>query len=60
MEYKSSLRLVKVNFISENGIELEREQLTDEQYQNFCNAFESARIKLNIIWSEADKRYDIG
>ena len=52
-----SLQLIKVSFITEDGEELERNKLTDEQYKNFCNELESSRIKHRIIWPEMDERY---
>ena len=55
---KKELRLIKVVFITENGEEIEKNQLTGEQYKFFCDKFEMDRIKNRIIWPDIDEKYN--
>lgn len=55
---KEELRLIKVAFITKNGEELEKNQLTDEQYKVFCDKFERDRIKNGVIWPDIDEKYN--
>lgn len=55
---ESSLRVIKVYFITKDGKQLAKSQLTDEEYQSFCDIVETERIKYKITWPEMDERYD--
>lgn len=54
---KDSLKLLKTVFVTDDGKEFNKEQLTDEEYQYFCDEFEKSRIKHKVNWPELDDRY---
>jgi hypothetical protein len=54
---ENGLRVLRTTFITEDGEKIEKDGLTNEQYQVFCDEFESARVRYRIKWNEFDKRY---
>ncbi|MDW8802638.1 hypothetical protein P8V03_15935 [Clostridium sp. A1-XYC3] len=51
------MKLLKTVFVTDDGKEFNKEQLTDEEYQYFCDEFEKSRIKHKVNWPELDDRY---
>jgi hypothetical protein len=58
MDNERTLKVVKVTFVTKDNQELGREQLSDHQYQDFCNEVEKSRLKYKIVWPEFDERYN--
>lgn len=57
MKAESQLRVIRVSFSPKEGQELDRQELTEDQYESFCNDFELSRLRFNVQWPEFDKRY---
>lgn len=55
MARRKPLRLVQVSYVTKDGTELTREQLTDEQYQVFCDDMAASRIRHGIVWPSLDE-----
>lgn len=57
MKSEGQLRVIKVSFSLKEGQEIDRQELTEDQYERFCNDFELSRLRFNVKWPEFDGRY---